>query len=260
MKSTTLFLFLFSWITVSSQEIIDATLQTEKELQVESLVAIDNFDTIYYINNSVFYKKVGETTSNYSNIQLGDISSANAFNTLKINLFYKNFNTAIILDNRLAEIFKIDFNSLQPYRSVSHITTGNDNTLWIFNPDSQQLALYDYKNNNTRANTLPIPSQILDLKSNYNFCWLLTTKYLYQFNYFGSLIQKIENNGYTKLIESNGNLIAQKENSLYFLQKGSTNFTKINIPELLIKQFLLTNETLYIYAANKLLKFQLKIQ
>ena len=43
-------------------------------------------------------------------MQLGEISSIDAFNALKTTVFYRDFNTVIILDNRLSEIMKIDFN------------------------------------------------------------------------------------------------------------------------------------------------------
>jgi len=253
-----LYLFLFLSSSLFCQNEIEATLVEESNQKVQFIVDIDNFGTSYFIQNNILYKKDTNKTINYSNFQLGEIISANAFNPLKINVFYKDFNTAIILDNRLAEIFKIDFNTTKPYKSVSHISTGNDNAIWIFNQDTQQLELYDYKSNKARATTLPIQSIVFDISSNYNFCWLLTEDYLYKYNYFGSLTQKINNDGFTAIEEDNGNLILKKENTLYYLKKGEESFTKITTPELLINQFLLTNETLYIYQFETLSKFQLK--
>jgi len=253
-----LFLVAFVSISVSAQDPIQVSFINDSIINVQSIVDIDNFGTHYYINNNILYKKTPSQSINYSNVQLGEISSVNTFNTLKINLFYKDFNTAIILDNRLAEIFKIDFNTIEPYKNISNISTGNDNSIWLFNQDSQQLELYDYKTNKVRAHTLPVQSNILDLKSNYNFCWLLTENYLYKYNYFGSVISKIKNEGYTSLDESNGNILLIKENELYFLKKDSTELQKVSTPNLLISQFLLTNETLYIYHNETLGKFQLK--
>ncbi|MBU2939981.1 hypothetical protein KO494_10565 [Lacinutrix sp. C3R15] len=251
-------LFFFISISVCAQSTLQPTFVKDTSYTVQQIIDIDNFGIQYYIDQNVFYKKNNTKTSNYSNIQLGEISSANAFNPLKLNLFYKDFNTVIILDNRLAEIFKIDFNTSVPYKSVSHISTGNDNTIWIYNQDTQQLELYDYKANKTRATTLPVPSRILDLKSNFNFCWLLTENYLYKYNYFGSLTQKIKNEGFTQIEEDNGNLMLKKENALYYLKKNTNEIVDIKSPNLLINQFLLTNETLYIYHAKTLSKFQLK--
>ncbi len=257
MKHLLYFFFIISSSAYCQYE-LEAIIIDVSNQSYHTIVDIDNFGTSYYILNNILYKKNDTHTINYSNVQLGELSSANAFNPLKINLFYKDFNTAIILDNRLAEIFKVDFNTISPYKNVSHISTGNDNSIWIFNQDTRQLELYDYKTNKVRATTLPVQSDILDMVSNYNFCWLLTENFLYKYNYFGSLTQKIKNEGYMAIDEDNGNLILQKENRLFYLKKGEDLSSKINTPELLINQFLVTNETLYIYHLQILTKFQLK--
>ena len=241
-----------------SQEKVEAILINSIDLNEQSIVGIDNFGILYTIKNETFSKKENGKTITYSNVQLGNISSANVFNPLKINLFYKNFNTAIILDNRLAEIKKIDFNAIQPYKNVSHVSTGYDTTLWIFNTDTQQLELFDYKTNKIRATTMPTVSNVLAMTSNYNFCWLLTERFLYKFNYFGSMDFKIENKGYKAIAEDNGNLIIKGDNELFYLSKQSEQPIPIKIEELLINQFLVTNETLYIYHDEILRQYQLK--
>lgn len=254
--------FLFTFLSVSlsmfSQESIEIRFISETPFKLEKLVHIDDFNTLYFIKDDVFYKKDAAKTISYNNLQLGTITSSNAYNPLKINLFYKNFNTAIILDNRLAEMFKIDFNILQPYRNISHVSTGNDNTLWIFNQDTQQLEVFDYKNNATRFKTLPINSLVLDMKSNFNYCWLLTQDHLLIYNYFGTLISKIKNEGFTNISENDENIVLKKDHSLYYLKKDTTEITPIKTSNLLINQFLVTNETLYIYNHETLQKFQLK--
>lgn len=242
-----------------SQETLKTTLIKKELLEVDTLISIDNFETLFYINNDVFTKQTTQNTLTYNNFQLGKLNSANPFNPLKINLFYKDFNTVIILDNRLSEIVKIDFNTRTPFKNITHVATGFDNTLWIFNQDLQKLELFDYKTKTTRAQTVPILSTVLALKSNYNYCWLLTTNFLYKYNYFGSLVKKIKNNGYTSLSESNENIYLQKNNSLFYLDKNSETPIPIEIPNLLIKQFFVTNQTLYIYNNKTLQQLQIKI-
>ena len=254
--------YILCFLTFSSfgQESIDVVLVKTTPLEYETFVGLDNFGNTYTINQATFYKIIDDKNLTYSNFQLGNITSANIFNPLKINLFYKNFNTAIILDNRLAEIYKIDFNIKQPYKNVSHVSTGYDNTLWIFNQDNQQLELYDYKANTTRVTTIPIQYNLLDIKSDYNYCWLLTEKYLYTYNYFGTVISKLKNQGFSEIAVNNGNLILKSGNELYYLAKDTEALIPINLPELLINWFLLTNETLYIYDGELLHQFQLKIK
>jgi len=257
MKHPFLFVILFS-ASIFAQEFIETSFIEDQPLTVDTLVFIDNFETTYTITNNVFHKTNALKTISYNNIQLGNITSANAFNPLKINLFYKDFNTVIILDNRLAEIFKIDFNRLEPFRNISHCSTGNDNTIWIFNQNTQQLEVFDYKLNKTRNKSLPIQEEVVSMASNYNYCWLLTKNNLYKYNYFGILQNKIKNSGFTNMVETNGNIILKKGNSLFYLNKEKNLPIPIKSPNLLINQFLVTNETLYIYNDETLQKFQLK--
>lgn len=248
-------MFLFHF-TVFSQELIQADLIDKQILKVNSIAGIDPSGSVYYIENNTLIKN--GTDLIYNNIQFGNITSVDLFNPLKINLFYKDFNTAIILDNRLAELSQINFNTLKPIRTISHISTGNDNTIWTFNQDLQQLELFDYKTKNTRSNTLPIEGEVLSLTSNYNFSWLLTDRYLYCFNYFGSLVYKHKNDGFTQLKKNYKNVFLLKENELYIMEEESNKTTKINLPELLISQFFVKHETLYIYSGEHLYRYQLK--
>ena len=259
MKHTTLIFFLFT-LSIFSQEPIETTLIKKTLLDAEHLVSVNNFGTTFYINNNVLYKNQEDKTLNYNNLQLGNIESANTFNPLKINLFYKDFNTLIVLDNRLSEIFKTDFNAISDYKNVSHASTGHDNTVWIFNQDSQKLELFDYKSRTSRAYTQPVQSQVLDLKSNFNYCWLLTKNQLYTYNYFGSLIKKIDNSGYTAFAADNENLVIKKENTLFYLNKNDEQPVPILLPNLIINQFFVINETLYIYTHKTLYEFHLKIK
>ncbi|QDO92873.1 hypothetical protein FNB79_02410 [Formosa sediminum] len=253
----TLYLLFFSSLILHSQTAIKTTLIQKQPLQVSTFIDTDGIETLYYLNNNTLTKQTASQTLQYSNLQLGHIHKVNTFNPLRLNVFYKNFNTVMILDNRLAEIYKIDFNTITPYRNPTYISTGYDTTLWVFNENTQQLELFDYKTNTLRASSSPINSEVLDMVSNYNWCWLLTSEFLYKFNYVGSLVQKIKNEGFTDIKESNENLILKKNNSLFYLKKGTKIFNKINLSDLLIKQFLLTNQTLYIYDLKNLNQFHL---
>lgn len=259
MKPILIILSLFSFY-LNAQTAIETNLIKKERLNVSRLIDVSNLNTYYYLNFNEFTKKTTEQTYRYTNLQLGNITNVNTFNPLKINLFYHDFNSIVILDNRLAEIFKIDFNQKTPYRNPSHISAGYDNTFWMFNDNTQQLELYDYKTNTVRAATTPINSNVLDLVSDYNYAWLLTEDSIFKFNYVGSLVFKIKNDGFTNLAQTNENIILQRENSLYYLKRDDSRFTKIALPELLIKQFLVTNETLYIYNNETLYQFQLKTE
>lgn len=120
---------------MSAQNKILVDLTDKDSLNADVFISKNNFENLYYIKDNVLFKKSDKQTINYSNIQLGKITSVHTFNPLKINVLYSDLNTVVILDNRLAEVSKLDFNQQQPYKNISHITTGFDNTIWLFNQD-----------------------------------------------------------------------------------------------------------------------------
>ncbi|WP_147678458.1 hypothetical protein [Algibacter pacificus] len=259
MKQASFILFFFT-VSIFAQEPIETSFIKETKLDVDHLVAINNFGATYYITKNVFYKRQNQTTLSYNNLQLGNLTGVNTFNPLKINLFYQDFNTLIILDNRLSEIYRVDFNNLKNYKNVSYTSTGHDNTVWIFNQTNQKLELFDYKLKHTRAETQPIQSTVLDLKSNYNRCWLLTKKFLYIYNYFGSLLEKIPNNNFNSIAILNENLILKKDNRLFYLNENNLQPIALNLSNFIINRFFVMNETLYIYNQKTLQEFHLKIK
>jgi hypothetical protein len=244
-------------LAVWSQDKVVTKFVSKTPFEDRTIVRIDNFGTIYSFEGNTFYSVGDRGQLDYSNVQLGSISSANAFNPLKINLFYKDFNTLMVLDNRLAEIKKIDFNALEPFRMITHLTAANDNRVWVFNDNTQQLELYDYLNDVTILNTFPIEGALIDLKSNYNYCWVLTDMHLYTFNYFGSLISKTTNTDFTELQEASKQLVLKKGNQLFATPKSHLELKEVMLPKLLIKQFFVLNETLYIYDGESIHQFQL---
>jgi hypothetical protein len=249
--------FFFLSAIVWSQSTIETNFIDKNSIQVSQYVSIDNFNQEYFIIDNELTLKARYGNLSYSNIQLGALSLVNVLNPLKINLFYRDLNTAVILDNRLAEITKVNFNQLQPQRIISHISTAHNNNIWLFNENTRQLELFDFISLKTNFTSLPISGKVTSLDSDYNTCWALTDEFIYSINYFGVVVRKIKNKGFTSLKQANGNLVLQKENSLYFLPKNKEAAIPIKLPELLINQFFVTNETLYIYDHEFLHRYQL---
>ena len=185
------------------------------------------------------------------------MSSVSVFNALKLALFYKDFNSVTLLDNRLADLITIDFNILSPLKTLSHISYGNDTTFWLFDSNALQLELFDYNSSKTRVKTVPFQNEIIAMDSDYNTCWVLSENDLQGYNYIGSLISKLPHEGFTDLKLWNGILFFKKNNTIYYKLKDSDAFLMLNLPKVLVKQFFVTNQTLYIYDEEFLHQYQL---
>ena len=255
-KYLTYLLFLFScWLF--SQTPLTAKLIESTPFEWDSFAGVDQFESLYYLKSKALFKENNQSSQSYSNLNKGEITAVSTFNPLKLALLFKDFNSVILLDNRLAELSTIDFNSINPLRTVSYISYGNDMTFWIFDSNTLKLELFDYNTSMSRVKTAPLKSEILALDSDYNYSWVLLKDELQCFNYMGSLITKLPNQGFTDLKLWNGGLFLKKGNDIYYKPKESELFWILDLSKILVKQFFVTNQSLYIYDEEFLHHYQL---
>lgn len=258
MKSMILYLFLCGAVSTYAQKTITAVLLQQDSLSVDRFVAMDNFGASYTIKDDILVKQLDKKKWQYTNFQLGNITSIDILNPLKITLFYEDFNTVIILDNTLNEIKRIDFNMTAQFKNLAAATTANDRNLWIFDTNTQQLEVFNYVQEKTTVQNLPISEKVIAIKSNYNFCNVLSATTLYTYNIYGSLLSQQELVGATDFSMNNTDIIFLKNEQLYFT--NSEDVYLINLPSdrIAIKQFSLHDDILYIYDGIVLYQFQLK--
>lgn len=158
----------------------------------DNFYGVDDFEDLYYSNDNVLYKKSNRERLEFYDIQLGDIAYVDIINPLKILVFYRDTQTLILLDNRLNEQLRINFNTLQPQRFIEHARLAGERRLWLYNVDMSRVELYDYVNDKVINSTSPIKNIVLDLKSDYNFCHVITAQEVITFNSYGSETSRIE--------------------------------------------------------------------
>ncbi len=236
------------------------TLQDEIALSTDHFVGVDSFQNTYYITQNTLYKKQASGIYEYTALNLGAIASVDIINPLKITVFYKNSNTAVILDNTLTEITRINFSSIVAFRNVSHATTAGDRRLWIYNTDVQRLEIFDYNQLKVITEFPPMQEIAKELVSNFNICLIKTTSELQFYNIYGSLIDTTDvDSQYTNLYLNNGNLLGIVDKKLYYKAQTDEKFIPVEIPEISIKQFSINDEILYIYDGQNLTSFLLKL-
>jgi hypothetical protein len=104
-------------------------------------------------------------------------------------LFYENFNTAIILDNQLNEIQKINFSDVNSSIVVSKIGMAAQNQFWIYNAINQQIGLFDYSNNTYKTLGQPIQETIKNWQTDLNyFPWTDSKNRWYVCDIFGKIL------------------------------------------------------------------------
>ena len=177
---------------------------------------------------------------------------------MKIKLFYEDSNSLIVLDNKLSEISKINFNIINPNKIISKFSASNDNNIWVYNELNSKIELYNYINNTFRIVNSEISGEVISLESNYKYCWVLTDSHIYKFNYFGSLITKTAINNIQQIEIFNDNLFFKKNNELFYYDQDLLIEYKLDLENLLIKDFFVINQSLYIYDSEHFIKYQIQ--
>ncbi|QNJ97916.1 hypothetical protein [Constantimarinum furrinae] len=236
----------------------------ETPFVADTFVGIDSYKNLYFVKDAAINKTGEDGTFTFNDFQLGRITSVDIINPLKLVVFYEDTNTVVFLDNRLSEIERISFNNLPEFINISAATNAGNNKLWIFNIDTQQLELFNYRTNRKTTVSQPFSGKLLSVASNFNYCYALTDRKLRIFNIYGSLISEMDSNHFEKVVQQNEKLIALKENTLFFVtdpsEKGAESSQrpiKIPLSENSIKDLQLTQDFLYIYDGKTIHTFSL---
>ncbi len=169
----------------------------EIPLTAEHFYGVDDFNNLYYGRDNVFYKQPVSSLSSTSaqqfyDVQLGDLTSVDLINPLRILLFYKDTQTVVLLDNRLNESLRIRLSELQPYRYFEHVALAGERRLWLYNQDQQRLELLDYLTNKLIVSSPIVKEKVIRLTSDYNYCHLITDQSVLAFNAYASRTSKLQ--------------------------------------------------------------------
>lgn len=262
MKPLLIFFLLIGQFSIAQS----LNLENKTPLDADRFIGVDNYKNTYFIKDRVLNKRGTEGNFKFNDLQLGRITSVDIINPLKVVVFFQDTNTVVLLDNKLSEIQRISFNNLPQFLNVSTATNAGSNSLWVFNVDTQQLELYNYGSKMQTVVSQPFPGKLVSQASNFNYCFTLTEKKLRAFNIYGSILNEAPSEEYEKIVQQNENLIALKENTLYYIPDFAKRngdkpreTVKLDVAEMNIKDLQLTNDLLYIYDGKYLHIFSLTI-
>jgi hypothetical protein len=203
---------------------------------------------MYYSKNQVLYKIENNEKFQFQNLQLGDIEQVDILNPLKILVFYKEANTVLILDNRLNEIDRLNFNTIREFKTVDFAGLSKHTWLWIFNVDSQQLELFDYKANTTINRSIPIFKEIQGFKSNYNFCWIQHPNAISLFNINGSKLNEFDLEGLISFNTFKNQVMLLTTSHLKWIDREFNTIQTFKKPKINFNRFYFNDQNLYIYS------------
>lgn len=235
-------------------------LKDKMPLDADRFIGVDSYKNTYFLVNNALIKTSDKDRWNYADFTLGSITEVDIINPLRILVYYADFNIVVFLDNTLNEIERINFNQVEDYLNIETVRMANNNSVWVFNKDAQQLELYNYRSGKRSIISQPIQGNLLSTASDFNFCHILTEEEVITYNVYGSILRSYDNPGYTRLWASSprGVLALDKAGTIYFTEAPAGEFKpRVEGVKIAVKDLQLSSEILYIYDGDFVYSFKL---
>jgi hypothetical protein len=256
-----LFLFLvFGICSASAQElIIPVKFMLSLKSATERYIGNDTFGAVYTISNNELQKHTEGVTLKYKALSLGEIYKVDLQNPLQIVLFYRKFNTVVLLDNQLNETTRINFSNIPQPIVAEAAGLASQNRLWLYDINTQQLGLFDLAQNSFKTITPPFTDTIRYYQNDYNyFYWLDAAGRCYAANLFGSVtfLGTISDFDRLQMVSPTQALI-KKDNILYLHNLQGKTRSRIGLNEKSFESFHYAAQILTIFTGTEINQYNI---
>lgn len=262
MKNLILIFFISTISTVfaQNQKLIGLKLNSII-IQADQFIGYDQFSYYYTLTNNVLMKTKGAESFEYKNISLGKITKVDIINPLKIVVFYENFNSAVLLDNQLNEIQRINFSENTIPIVVNAVGMAAQNQLWIYDGLNQQIGLYNYLKKEYQSVSTSFPESMKYYQSNLTaFNWIDQKNNWFCCDRFGKITLKRLVTDYDQIEIINENQYLISKNSILSIEDRDKNKKyEIEILEKSFKNFSYKDQILSIFTSEGITNYKIKI-
>lgn len=221
----------------------------------------DNFGNFYSINENEFKKTSPTQVFFYKNVSLGKIHQVDLQNPLQLVLFYKQFTTAVLLDNQLNETASINFSELPQPLNPEAVSLASQNRLWVYDMLSQKLGLFDIQKNTFQTITPSYKENLKFYQSDYNyFYWIDTKQNLYVSNLFGKVNFLGQVPDYLQLqVVSPKQVLLKNDNGLFLYNLENQSLSPITLNEKSFNRFSFKDQILSIFTENEISQYKITL-
>ena len=221
----------------------------------------DTFEWQYTIANNTLRKEKDGRYVEYKNLSLGDIYKVDLQNPLQVVVFYRKFNTVVLLDNQLNETARINFSNIPEPIVAEAAGLASQNRLWVYDVNTQRVGLYILAHSEFKALTPPFTDTIKHYQSDYNyFYWIDVSGRCYAANLFGnvSFLGTVPQFEKAQII-SPKQILLQNQNmlSLYNMETGRG--TRIEIVEKSFSGFQYAAQILSIFTEREINQYKVTL-
>jgi len=222
----------------------------------------DNLQNIYAVTTDykvVKYDSSGQLLHTYTNKSLGQPTSLDVSNPMKLLLYYKDFSTIIWLDNTLSEIAETQLAPIGIIQSPV-VCLSQDGNFWVYDEADQRLKKINsqleviYEGPNVQAISNKTIEPFLMIEENQQLFVSDSSQGVFVFDEYGNFKNKIPTKGITNFQVENNQLLYKGNNLANIYQLKTMEEHSIKLPDTAIQVqieshriFLLQKEQIAVY-------------
>lgn len=222
-----------------------------------SFFTIDHLgDEYQIINNEVVKLGNSRQKRSYKNVLLGTVSSIDVRNPLQIVLFYKNFNSIVLLDNQLSEIAVYNLSDFFPQLDVKSVSSAQKNSVWIFDNLSKRIYLLDLTQMALNSVSVSLEQEVTVWNSDANFYYWTDGTSFNRCDRYGKVTVTPISFAFDAIIAIDQNTIFyQQERKFYIWKVKEQKKEEIMISEDSVERGFLNNQILTIFTKESVYIF-----
>ncbi len=249
MKELGLFFALLLAFSSWAQKNIEVQYIDSEPLNGALFLGKDIFLASYLVKDQVILVKRAESEKEYQNLSLGPIAAFDAINPMQLCVFYKRFNTVLLLDKELVLIKTIPLTERNTQLQPGYVGMSSQNRLWLWDELTNQLGLLAVQSLVYTSLTTPFPDPIKHQQSDINyFYWISEQNNFYYSDIYGKISKAYPLPSYDDIqIISPHKLIYLKDKQLYYLDLQTNLQCQVLIGEKSISGFFFNTQILSIF-------------
>ena len=219
----------------------------------------DNLQNIYAVTDDfkvVKYDSSGQLLHTYSNKSLGQPTSLDVSNPMKLMLYYKDFSTIVWLDNTLSEITETNLATIGIIQSPVACLSADGN-FWVYDEADQRLKKFDsqlrlIKDGAALQNFSAQLLQPIQMKEEDQHLYVSdTSQGIFVFDQYGSFSNKILIKGASDFQVENNQFFYLKENKVQGYNLKTLETLGVTLPDE-AKQVRLESKFIYLLQKNQI--------
>ncbi len=140
----------------------------------------------YFERQNELYKQKGTERVQYQHFGLGRVHSIDVQNPLQTLVFYRDFNTCVLLDSQFSEMTRINFNQWPEPLQPLAIGFAAQNQLWVYDGLSMRIGLMPQKQPGIRFITQSLQHDLIYSQSSLNyFDWIDENRRWFRVDLYG---------------------------------------------------------------------------